>query len=267
MNSCLEPTEYFVKLIELWKTANQLDQNVHALEQLSLHQSQAAQSIHEKLKSNLGSLKDVIGSLQASSDKLVENSTTLLEWLGKEPIISELFQNSSKEIQSVWKEIRDISPSILNMLESIASIDTIFDLLHTLAINTAIQAAKLGEKGRAFTIISKEMRRLADKSRSFIDAVKSHADSITARLKILQQHLTCANESYTNLETTMQKFLSDSLLIKDNTGTVTKVISQYQGLSQRQIEEWKDSLVGSARLGRNRSAGALQFCRVPCAAH
>ncbi|AEJ20251.1 methyl-accepting chemotaxis protein [Gracilinema caldarium] len=242
MNTACDATESLVKLIRLCNTAHQLDDNVLSLEQLAEHQATTAGSIHAGLESYLASLNKILGTQQASSEKLIENSETIVQWLDKEQDVSRLFKKSTKEVQSVWDEIRDISPSILKMIESIRSINNIFDLLHILSINTAIEASKFGDRGRAFAIIAKEMRKLADQSRSFIDSIKEQGTMVDTRVRQLVKNLSQSINSYTNLEHTVEVFLSDSMLVRDNTQVVYELIEQYKTLSETHIREWQQSV-------------------------
>ncbi|WP_304224791.1 methyl-accepting chemotaxis protein [Gracilinema caldarium] len=243
MDTSCESAEELVKLIRLCNTAHKLDDQVLSLETLAEHQAKTTAQIHNGLVSQVRSLEQSLATQQTSSEKLLENTNTIVEWLAKEQTVADLFQKNSKEIQSVWSDVKEISPSIGKMLESIGAITNIFDLLHILSINTAIEASKFGDKGRAFAIIAKEMRKLAEQSRSFTSAVTERADSIEKSLQQLLANLSRSIQSHGLLENTMKDFLSDSVLIKDNTQEVHGFVARYKALAEEQIQEWKESIV------------------------
>jgi methyl-accepting chemotaxis protein len=242
MKDVCNDTEDLLKLLELCNTAHQLDEHVTILKQLAENQARATEEIREKLANYVVSLREGLSAQQQSSQKLIQNSNTLLEWLKKEEEVSTLFKKTATEIQTVWKDIQDIAPSILAMMQSVLSINDIVDVLHVLSINTAVEAAKIGERGRAFSIIAKEMRRLADQSRLFIETIQDQGVMVNSRIKALDANLSHATDSYTSLEGTMDSFLKDSVLLRDNTKSVQQFIEQNKQSSETQLLEWETSI-------------------------
>ncbi|MCX7654948.1 MAG: methyl-accepting chemotaxis protein [Treponemataceae bacterium] len=243
-------TESLLRLVRLCETAEQLDEQVDSLEKMAEHQVHTVETLQDRLDKNLQSLDETVRSQRAGSEKLVQNSQTVMEWLSQEEELSRLFAESSREVQSVWNEIKEMGPSLTTMLESLASITDIFELLHILSINTAIEASKYGEKGRSFSIIAREMRSLADRSRTFTDTIQEQGASVHSRVQELMKKLATAMGVYVSLEKTVQRFLEDSRHVRDNTQAVLSLIRQYGELSERQIAEWKDSMERLTSLGQ-----------------
>ncbi|MFQ3547087.1 MAG: methyl-accepting chemotaxis protein [Termitinemataceae bacterium] len=237
MTSC-NTTEALLRLVKLCDTAHKLDENVHTLESLAEEQSHTVTSVQSGIIDQVTELQRILESQDESSQKLLENSNLVIEWLTQEAVIQEQFTKNTAQLQSVWTKLKEIAPSVDSMRNAIGSINEIFDLLHILSINTAIEAAKFGERGKAFSIIAKEMRSLADRSRSYIENVRTQADSVFVHSAGLVKGLASAIQSYTELEQTMTRFLGDSTRIRDNTRVVMDVIEQYRSLSRGQIQEW-----------------------------
>jgi len=242
MEPSCESTEELITLIRLCNTAHQLDKHVLSLETLAEQQVQTTSSIVSGLVKQVLSIKRSLENQHVGSEKLMQNSEKIIDWLKKEQAISVFFKNTSDDIKKVWSEISEFSPLIIKMLESIYSVNNIFDLLHILSINTAIEASKFNEKGRAFAIIAKEMRKLADQSRQLITAVQEQTTFIDSRLQKLLSDLSHAIKSQQALEQTINSFFSDSVLIQDNTKTVHELVTNYSTLSEAQILEWEQSI-------------------------
>ncbi len=240
-SSCVS-TDILLKLVRLCETTHLLDEQVDSLAQMAEGQVTTVDTLNERLDANLKALSYAVKSQQEGSAKLLQNSETVMAWLSREREIADLFSKSSKEIQAVWTEVKGIGPSISTMLDSLASITDLFGLLHILSINTAIEASKYGEKGRSFSIIAREMRSLADRSRTFTDAIQNQARYVHEQIQDLMKKLTSSMESYMKLEKTVQDFLADSRNIRDNTQDVLELVRHYGELSTHQVQEWEHSL-------------------------
>jgi methyl-accepting chemotaxis protein len=241
-------TEKLLQLVQLCDTAQHLDEQVDSLEKTAEEQVYTVQTLRERLERNLNTLDETVASQRTGAEKLVQNSQTVMEWLGQEQELSRSFEQSSRELQAVWNEIKEIGPSLSTMLKSLASITDIFESLQILSINTAIEASRYGEKGRSFSIIARQMRSLADRSRSFTDTIQEQGASAHSRVQDLMKKLTAAVQVYSSLEKTIRTFLEDSRGVRDNTQAVLALIRKYRELSECQISEWKDSMDRLQRL-------------------
>ncbi|HOJ98498.1 MAG TPA: methyl-accepting chemotaxis protein [Termitinemataceae bacterium] len=244
-------TEKLLQLVRLCETAQHLDEQVDSLEKMAEAQVQTVNTLQTRLKGNLQSLDKTVQSQRAGSEKLVQNSQTVMEWLGQEQELTSLFVKSSKELQGVWAEIKEMGPSLATMLDSLSAVTDIFEVLHILSINTAIEASRYGERGRSFSIIAREMRSLADRSRTFTDTIREQGALVHGRVQELMKKLATAMDVYSSLEKRVRRFLEDSRHVRDNTQAVLALIHQYEEFSGAQISEWKDSMERLGALGQS----------------
>lgn len=78
-------------------------------------------------------------------------------------IYMEEIRSLSKQITDVISELVDSSKKIEDIVQIIRSIS---DQTNLLALNAAIEAARAGENGKGFTVVSEEIRKLANESGS-----------------------------------------------------------------------------------------------------
>lgn len=110
---------------------------------MNIHDKFASQKLHEniiKMHSELEHAAAAIEQLTASSEELVASS------------------------QSVENLSKKASTEVSNTTNVISSIRHIAQQINLLGLNAAIEAARVGELGKGFSVVASEVRKLADES-------------------------------------------------------------------------------------------------------
>ena len=144
-------------------------------------------------------------------------------------------------VQETAKKIKRLGESSQQIGEIVKLIDDIADQTNMLALNAAIQAAMAGEQGKGFSVVSEEVRRLAERSatatREIAALVKSIQDD-TAEAVIAMEESTRevvegskvaddAGHALSSIETVVERLA--------NLITNISVVSRQQATSSRDI--------------------------------
>lgn len=110
-------------------------------------------------------LNDSLNKIHAGSAEIVENSSTLaekMESINENAIEIHEFVNRTREIV---KEIQDNSKRS-----------------NILALNASIEAARVGEKGRGFSVVASEMGKLAQRSGISANSINAELGNVFSQL-------------------------------------------------------------------------------------
>lgn len=180
-----------------------------------------------------GDLSDLSANASAmlknvdTSDSLIRHSIDAslnnLEVLKK---VYNTISGLTSQFQIIKRIITDMSESISGIGKRVNVIDDISSLTNLLALNAAIEAARAGESGRGFSVVAKEIRALADRSRINTDDISVQLSRLTEQVKISLQGIL----DYESLQT-------DSLQsLKETTDQISTTMNTLGG-AKESLEE------------------------------
>ncbi len=111
------------------------------------------------------SLKDFI---RVSDERLTKMADEVVR-------VADLSVRMVRELDGVQKRAQAIDGFLVD-------VDKLADQTSLLALNADIEAARVGEQGRGFSVVAQEVRRLSKRSHEFSDNIRSHLEGVRSGL-------------------------------------------------------------------------------------
>lgn len=179
----------------------------------------------------------------------VSQETARFAGSGKSELISMEGAMGDMETSSrlISKELKTISEKAENITAVITTITKVADQTNLLSLNAAIEAEKAGEYGRGFNVVSREIRRLADRTAvatldieqmiqemqsavsASVNAVKTSISDVQNRSRdvdTISTHLTCIIEQVQELTPRFDR------------------VNESMGIQSKNAVEVRDSMAG-----------------------
>lgn len=119
-------------------------------------------------------------------------------------IVAKILLLSQNAMAMVYA-FNDVSVSMTAVENCIKAVDTINSQMRMLAINARIEAARAGEAGRAFTVVSDEVRALSGTTQQLADTMRTHVSKVVTGL----------NESHGALRSVATIDMSENIMAKE----------------------------------------------------
>jgi len=146
---------------------------------------------------------------------------------------SNISQKSAKKIQQSQELITKTIDSIYEINDKISIISEIAGKTDLLSVNAAIEAARAGESGKGFSVVAKEIRKLAEKTKKASQEIGKLSNNNTAISKITSKHLQSAipdviysSELVTNIVTASKEQVAGAEQINDAIRQLTDITNQ-----------------------------------------
>lgn len=143
------------------------------------------------------SLKDFI---RVSDDRLTKMADEVVR-------VADLSVQMVKELDGVQNRTQAIDGFLLD-------VEKLADQTSLLALNADIEAARVGEHGRGFSVVAQEVRRLSQRSHEFSDRIRQHLKEVKVGL----------NKTYGDMRTLSAADMEHALKIKDDVIQLTHAL-------------------------------------------
>jgi len=110
------------------------------------------------------------------------------------------------------KDLDDVQGRATTIDGFLRDVDALSDRTKLIALNAEIQAARAGDEGRGFTVVSNEIRRLSEGSQVFSKQIRAHLKAVRSGL----------SRTYGNMQTLTAQDMNHALTIKDEVVALTK---------------------------------------------
>ena len=163
---------------------------------------QARQAM-ELLEGTQGVMTD--GSPQSLKDFIRVSDERLTKMADEVVRVADLSVKMVQELDGVQKRTQAID-GFLQDVEKLA------DQTSLLALNADIEAARVGEHGRGFSVVANEIRRLSNRSHEFSDRIRNHLKEVRVGL----------NKTYGDMRLLSAADVEHALLLKDEVLQLTR---------------------------------------------
>ena len=145
------------------------------------------------------SLKDFI---RVSDERLTKMADEVVR-------VADLSVRMVSELDGVQNRAQAIDGFLLD-------VEKLADQTSLLALNADIEAARVGEHGRGFSVVAQEVRRLSQRSHEFSDRIRQHLKAVKAGL----------NKTYGDMRNLSAADMEHALKIKDDVISLTRSLEE-----------------------------------------
>ncbi|ACB83761.1 methyl-accepting chemotaxis protein [Natranaerobius thermophilus] len=177
------------------------------------------EQMNENLKAQADQLTDVANTLSSNIQQIkssMEEITTGAENLAN------LGQDLSKRAKDAESDANSIN-EVLEFIQKIANQTRIIGL------NAAIEAARVGEKGKGFGVVATEVKKLADDSSNSIQEVEETITRVVNHIKEMNSEIQTSSDVAESQAASTQEILAS---VQEMTEISENLISTAQNLSE-----------------------------------
>lgn len=221
---CSEQRKLFNDIFDLF--SKNLEDTVRKTEESITEFIKLLDSLYQKTKEQTELIKSSIGSgedLLTVVDKQADHNREILESLDN------MINLTNKSIKENLDRIYSLQTKVNDIVPLMDSIKEISEQINILAINAAIESARVGEKGAGFAVIADEIRKLSNKTEKISSEIKERISSLNSTM----------NEQYEffkwKLEGTVQLDIMHNA--KESTEKIEKEFNNIGNLLNRLIND------------------------------
>lgn len=142
---------------ELSVSARQQEAIIHTQVESTHHVLELVQQISQVIEELVHTMERVTAMSQETADFANEGRTDLSR-------LEEVMQQMEQASKAISGRLEAINEKAENITSVVTTITNVADQTNLLSLNAAIEAEKAGEYGRGFTVVAREIRRLADQT-------------------------------------------------------------------------------------------------------
>lgn len=140
------------------------------------------QSISAQVGTSIEEMHRVSGQLEDSTTVASKSADSSLETSTRLEKLQQQFNEFYVQIESTSAMTNALVEVVNNISDIAETINGISDQTNLLALNAAIEAARAGDHGRGFAVVSDEVRKLADMTGSATQEISGLVNTITSKV-------------------------------------------------------------------------------------
>lgn len=236
-------------------TLTQIHYSAEHVANSSAQMAEGAQSLAEGSTDQAGTVEELLATIQDVSEKIRKNSE---DATGANKLVENTrveIEKSNRQMEDMKLAMSDINNKSREIVNIVASIESIASQTNLLALNAAIEAARAGDAGRGFAVVAEQVKVLAAQSADAAkDTVKLIEDSInavergTGIANSTAQYLDEVVSSVVQAATTMDLITQASVEQAEFMGQVEQGVESMAGVVQNNSATAQESYATSEEL-------------------
>lgn len=199
----------------------------------AMHQSEQSVGNQEAHLNDLASMIEQLDTSIREIDQSIEGINQASQHMDQETHRGQASVEASvasvhrmaEQLDLATTSIESLREDAASISESIRAITDIADQTNLLALNAAIEAARAGESGRGFAVVADAVRQLASSTQDV-------TETITSRIKVIQQNISQAvkqmGESHQESQNTVEQIEQAGQVLSEMTSAADQVLNSSQ---------------------------------------
>ncbi|MFA6504687.1 MAG: methyl-accepting chemotaxis protein [Treponemataceae bacterium] len=228
---------------EILRAAAETAKTVQALE-LGVEGLKAAASSQEKrlgeIRENIGRGVEALGRFAQNADDVADSidsvAASAQRGMGNVETLASDVRVMSGQVASSDGFLKDLAETINEIVKTVAAIKETSEDLAVISINTAIEAARAGDKGRGFAVIAREVRKLADRSGELSDLIGKSVTEAGTKLGGVRKAVGSAEASSRSAAEASQSFTNDFSTIVESALRAKELVAGFRAVARERLD-------------------------------
>ncbi len=200
--------------------------NTEALEELGTYVESVLRNSN-RIAEHVESSREMV---ETAASRAVQNADDINETSKALTGLNSMFSSLTQVFSRLRRTIEDIS-------RRIADIEDISELTNLLALNAAIEAARAGAEGKGFSVVAKEVRKLADRSKDNTEVISTILKDLTKTMDESAGIFQDYGSTKDRLNSDVQNVASNIELTKELYSRIQDEILSIQSITTDHIQE------------------------------
>jgi len=218
------------------KTVQALEEGVDGLKSSVAAQERRIEDIREHIGSGVAALGVFADNADRVAESIASAAAAAQRGMARVETLASDVDVMAGQVSSSSGFLRALSDTIAEIVSLSASIKETAEDLAVISINTAIEAARAGDKGRGFAVIAREVRKLADRSGELSDGIVRRVADAGSKLGGVSEAVGAAEASSRSASEASRAFAKDFASIVQDSAKARDLVSGFGAVAHERLE-------------------------------